>query len=126
MLGSDRRAALGANLSQVLQHVRQRQDIGVFLVHIEQVDGVGGFVPVKHTFFHDDHAEPVGAAVQNAGPDAAAGGLAHGDDGVHVMGGQVADQRCSPESAGRVFAHDRLAVDGSYLVNDVINVRANV
>ena len=70
----DGRALFGPDLSQVLQHVCQRQHVGVLLVHVEQVDGVGGFVPVENTLLDNDHAVTVGAAVQYAGPDAATGG----------------------------------------------------
>ena len=36
--------------------VCQGEDVGVFLVHVEQVHGVGGLVAIEDAFFDDDHA----------------------------------------------------------------------
>ncbi len=80
----------GPPVGDVLQNVGQGQYVGVFLVHVEKIDGVGSFVAVEHALLGHDHPVAVGATVQHAGADAPAGCLAASDDGVYVVVVKVA------------------------------------
>ncbi len=52
---------------QGLYHLGQGQHVSVFLVHIEQVDGMSRFVAVESAFLYYDHAEAICAPLDYAG-----------------------------------------------------------
>ena len=62
------------------------------------------FVAVKHTLLYHDHAVAMGAAIDDAGADTAAGALTTGDDGVDSQIIQVPYQWRAPKRAGRRLA----------------------
>ena len=67
---------------EVLHHLRKRQNVSVFLMHIEKIDGMGSLMTVKDALLRNDHAEAVGTAIDHTRAHTAAGALAARNDGI--------------------------------------------
>src|SRR5215813_429166 len=90
-------------------------------MHVEEVNGVGGFVTVEHTLLDHDHAVAVGASIDDAGTHTAAGALTTGDKGIDTQVVQMPCQRRTPESAGRGFTQDGFTWQGRDLINNIVS-----
>src|SRR6266700_3101328 len=90
-------------------------------MHVEEVDGVGGFVTIEHTLLDHDHPVAIGASIDDAGTHTAAGTLTTGDESIDAEIVQVPCQRRTPESAGRGFAQDGFSGQGCDLINNVVS-----
>src|SRR5688572_16136886 len=84
------------------------------------------FVAVKHAFLHHDHAVSIGAPIDDAGTDTAAGALTTGDDGIDSQISQVSYQRRAPKRAGRGLTQDCFAQQGCDLINNLPTALASV
>ena len=45
-------------LLKIFQDFLRAHHIGVFLIHIKEIDGVTHFPSIKNTVLHNDHMEP--------------------------------------------------------------------
>src|SRR5262245_47639815 len=90
-------------------------------MHVEEVNGVGGFVTIEHALLDHDHAVAIGASIDDAGTHTTAGTLTAGDDGIDTQIVQMPCQRRSPESAGRGFAQDGFTGQGCDLINNIVS-----
>jgi len=84
---------------QIVQHLLQRQDIGIFLIHVEEIHGVSRLMSVEYALLDNHHTEPIGASINNARAHASARALAASNDCINVKSVQVPDQRGAPECA---------------------------
>src|SRR5262249_13269172 len=91
------------------------------LMHVEEVNGVGGFVTIEHALLDHDHAVAIGASIDDAGAYTAASALTTGDEGIDTQVVQVPCQRRTPESAGRGFTQDGFSWQGCDLINNIVS-----
>src|SRR2546425_12068401 len=89
-------------------------------MHVEEVEGMGGFVTIEHALLDHDHPVAIGATIDDAGAHTATGALTTGDEGIDAQVVQVPCQRRAPESAGRGFAQDGFAGQGCYFINNIV------
>jgi hypothetical protein len=89
--------------SKQLNDLRGRPSIGVFLMHVEQVDRMGHLMTIKDRLFHDLHAITMRRSVNDCGAHASARRLPANDQRVHAMKGQVRSERRAEERAWRGF-----------------------
>src|SRR5262245_27463697 len=50
---------------QIVQHFLQRHDIGIFLIHVEEIHGVSRLMSIEYALLDNHHAETIGASVDN-------------------------------------------------------------
>src|SRR3989442_562654 len=65
-------------------------------MHVEEVEGVGGFVTIEHALLDHDHPVAIGATIDDAGAHTATGALTTGDEGIDA---QVVQVPCQPTAA---------------------------
>src|SRR5919109_2386108 len=116
------RIRLPEQVVQVTEGGLERNHIGIFGLHVEEVDLVRGLSPIEHTLLHDHHLEVVGECVHDGGPHAAAGGGACDQEGVHLELVQITHEGGAEEDARLVFEDDDVAVLRRYLAHDLVTV----
>lgn len=65
------RVLMPVQTGKIGRHFICRDHIGIFTVHIEQVDGMAGFKAIKGGFFRNDGLEVVGIGIHRCRPQAA-------------------------------------------------------
>src|SRR5215213_11560788 len=103
-----------ANRLQVIKRVSNRGHIAVLGVYVVEVRFVGVGVAVAYGFAWDYGAEAVLEGVDGGRPDAAGGGCAGDDEGVHACGGEEAGEARAEEARGEELVEDGLRLFGGY------------
>ncbi len=106
--------------------LRERDDVAVFLIDVEEVDCAARLVPVVDTLLDDNHVQSVGAAVGNRRPNAAAHAFAADDQGVDALGDEVGKERRAEEAAGRGLLQYGLARERSGLLDEIESASVSV
>ncbi len=86
-----------------------RDDIGIFLVHVEQIDRATGLVPVEHAFFDDLHLEPETRGLDHGGTDAATGAFSRDKQRIDMKKIELRHEWRSPKGGGCRLLQDGFA-----------------
>src|ERR1043166_3561828 len=104
---------------QVFENIVQRQHIGIFLIHVEKIDGVTRFMTVEHTLFGNNHPQSVCRAVDDARANTTAGAFTTGNDRIYAQKIEMTDERRAPKRARGNFLEHGLTGNRLDLIDDI-------
>ena len=77
--------------AEEVHYIRVWENITKFAVHVEQIDRMGGFVPIKHAVFNHNHLKAKLFCVDDRASHAAARALSTDDEGIDVVANEMAN-----------------------------------
>ena len=100
--------------------------VGVFVVHVEEIDLVRQRTAIKDAFFNDRHVIAQRVSIDAAGTYAAAGAFAADDQTVDAELRQMSDERRAEKAAGTFLENDHIARFGFELFLDLECLRIDL